>query len=299
MKTLILGLILSAVGRAQWPPQGTFQSGNGFQGGVSYRFATAMEPASSDRKWAGIVGGGGSYKNGKQHRYLWDSRNHQYFGYDMTVEKADSNGNCRVTISPLSLKSDEILSQRGPADAATYQALSLPTYPVPQIVGPNDTIALDLLLKPDGTQKVVDYIRVSCGAREGVAPASTTPPQDLSVQDVELRVVAPEVTVNGKPAGFASLRGESVGSVLWISIPGKGRFLLSLAPYRVQGFERAGTVRGSEISFQAGGDRFVIRSAEPLFHSDHVWNLYVRADAVPSTNKGMAFGAADRPEHVR
>jgi len=299
MKTTVLCLILAAVGHAQWPPQGTFQSANGFQGGVSYRFATAVEPASSDRQWANIVGGGFRYKNGKQHRYLRDSWNHQYFGYDMMVEKADSNGNCRVTISPLSLKFDEIFSQGGPGDAVTYRALSLPTYPVPQIVGPNDTITLDLLVKADGSQKVVDYIRVSYGAGETVAPASTRPPQDLSAQDVELRVVDPEVTVNGKPAGFASLRGESAGSVLWVSIPGKSRFLLSLAPYRAQGFQLAGTVRGSEISFQAGGDRLVIRSAEPLFHSDHVWNLYVRADAVPSTNRGISFGAADRPEHVR
>ncbi|MBZ5679760.1 MAG: hypothetical protein LAO24_06620, partial [Acidobacteriia bacterium] len=79
---------------------------------------------------------------------------------------------------------------------------------------------------------------------------------------------------------------------------GKGRFLLSLIPYPNLGFRKAGTLTGRVISFQFGGDRYQVRSSEPLFRSEQPWNLYVRGDASYQSKQGATFGSSDRPEHV-
>lgn len=315
MRAASILLILAMLGRAQWPTRGVIFDGNATVHGVRYRFATVVEPVGSDRKWGDGIGSGFKYQAGKEHRVLWHEGNHLFFGYDLAVERADSSNSCRVTISPLSLTFPEFLEfisslrRSTEIDPKSYQSLFLPTYPMPQIVRARDTIALDLLVSPDGKQKVVDYIQVSCkeseaGTSTDSSPGKTSqehtpsPPRDFSAQDLELRLVDPELKVNDRLIESAGLHGESTGNVLWLYVPGKGRFLLSLVPYREQGFRRAGTLHGSEISFQHGADRYRVRSTEPLFRSGQVWNLYVRADEAHQSNQGAAFGAADRPDHI-
>jgi hypothetical protein len=139
MKTLGLFLALAAVGHAQWPPRGTIASATGYNSGVSYRFATVIEPASSGRQWADVMGEGIQSRDGGQHRFLWDARNHLYFGYDLGAERADSSGKCRVTFFPLSLKVEDILPA-GMTNRAAYQVLSLPTYPMPQEIRASEPI---------------------------------------------------------------------------------------------------------------------------------------------------------------
>ncbi|HEV3197276.1 MAG TPA: hypothetical protein VGZ73_05200 [Bryobacteraceae bacterium] len=316
MRVASILLILAALGHAQWPTRGVIFNGSASNHGVRYRFATVVEPVESDPKWGAGIGGGFKYQAGKEHRVMLDSNSHLFFGYDLAVERADSAGSCRVTISPLSITLEEFfeilssrLQRRPEIDTKSYQPLSLPTYPLPQIVRASDTIALDLLVSPDGKQRVVDYIQVSC--KESEAGASTdsvagktsvagTPsqPRDFSAQDLELRLVNPELKINDRLIKSAGLHGEAAGNVLWVYVPGKGRFLLSLVPYREYGFRRAGMLRGSDVSFQYGGDRYEMRSSEPLFRSGQPWNLYVRADEAYQSNKGPAFGAADRPERI-
>jgi hypothetical protein len=316
MRAASILLILAALGHAQWPTRGVIFNGSASNHGVRYRFATAVEPVESDRKWGDGIGGGFRYQAGKEHRVMLDSSSHLFFGYDLAVERADSAGSCRVTISPLSLTLDEFfetlssrLQHRPEIDTTIYQPLSLPTYPMPQIVRASDAIALDLLVSPDGKQKVVDYIQVSCKESEAGTSTDSSPgktsqehtpsqPRDFSAQDLELRLIDPELKVNDRLIESAGLHGESTGNVLWLSVPGKGRFLLSLVPYREQGFRRAGTLHGSEISFQHGADRYRVRSTEPLFRSGQEWNLYVRADESYQSSQGAAFGAADRPERI-
>jgi hypothetical protein len=294
MKELSLILALAMAAHAQWPPRGTIGSASGSSNGVSYRFAMAVEPASSDRQWANVIGEGIQVGKEGQHRFLWDSRNHLYFGYDLVGERVEDSGKCRVTISPLSLKAEDFLTKKE-ADRASYQLLSLPTYPIPQIVGPSDTIAVDLLVKPDGTQKLVDYIRVSCKGGQAGAVPETTAARDFSVKDAELRMVDPALTVNGTRVESADLRGDVVGNILWFHVPGKGQFQLSLAPHRNEGFVLAGTIRRNEISFRSGEVHYEIRSAEPIFQSEQVWNLYVKAEAASPSNMGAAFGASSWP----
>lgn len=303
MRTISILCALAGLGHAAWPTQGVIFNGSAQVQGVSYRFATVVEPhvSGSDLHWGDAFGGGFKYQAGKEHRMLYDGTTHVYFGYDLGVERADSSGNCRVTISPLTLKFEDFSWPRDLGRAA-YKPLSLPTYPTPQILHPGDAIALDLLVSPDGKRKVIDYIQVSCqeaadrGNTGSAAVAARS--RDFSPQDLELRVVEPKITINDRRIDAPGLHGETIGNILWFYVPGKGRFLLSLIPHPNLAFRKAGTLTGSAISFQYGGDRYQVRSSEPMFRSGQSWNLYVRVDTAYQSKQGASFGSSDRPEHI-
>jgi len=303
MKTASLFCLLATLLYSQ--PRKVLFTGNSEIHGVRLGFETVLENAGeADPFWAQDHGGGFRNTAGREHRFLWDEATHTYFGYDLVVERAVERGSCRVSISPLSMTLDVLMEwprQPVPGEYSGYKLLSLPTNPGEQIVRSGDTIAVDLLASPDGKRRVVDYIKIM-----GVAPAifNWTPavgggvppeptPRDFTAEDLALRLVRPQFSVNGKAIDSAG--GETTGSVLWFYLPGRGRFLVSLIPY--PNFVKTGTLRGSLISFRSGADTYEVHSAEPYLRSWHpLWNLYVLAQ--PSYRKGQAilFGGVDRPD---
>ena len=286
--------------------------GNQTVGGVHFQWKAMAEPKRSRERlgWLGQSGAATMYSTPvgaasgrtapRLHRVYWEKKAHTYFGYDLAAERSDSEGNCRVGVAPLSAPLAEI----GGAgiDAKSFTPIPLQTYPGTQVVRSGDTISLVLLTSPDRSIRVVDYVQVSCKDAPLHAVAETAakegaPARDISVKDIEMRVVDPQITINGNHLDAVVLHGSNAGPVVWFHIPGKGRILLSLARYR--GFAKGGTVTGSAISFQHGGDRYEIDSSQPLFQSPQTWNLYVRTDVSYRTGGEAAFGSTDRPENVR
>jgi len=86
--------------------------------------------------------------------------------------------------------------------------------------------------------------------------------------------------------------------LVWVSVPGRGRFLLSLSPYTGYPFQKAGVVRGFALWFSWNGDRYEWLSRSPITESSGNWNLYVLA--VPTMAKSNArrfsFGAVNSVE---
>lgn len=280
--------------------------------GVHFQSKTMVEPKGSRRRlgWLGQSGSNTMYTTpagaaGRRaaprlHKLYWEKMTHTYFGYDLAAERSDSEGNCRVSVAPLGVPFARMVGSG--LDAKLFRPIALQTYPGTQIVRSGDTISLVLLTSADRNIKVVDYIQVSCkdapliGAAE-TAAKDAAPARDISVRDIEMRVVDPEITINGNHLETVILRGRNTGPVVWFQVPGKGRFLLALARY--PGFAQEGTVAGGAISFQHGGDRYDVRSSQPLFQSPQTWKLYVRMDESSGSGGEAAFGAADRPENVR
>jgi hypothetical protein len=281
-------------------------------GGVHFQWKAMAEPKGSRERlgWLGQSGAATMYTTPvgsasgrtvpRLHRVYWEKKAHTYFGYDLAAERSDSEGNCRVGVAPLSVS----LAQMAGAgiDAKSFTSIQLQTYSETQVVRSGDTISLVLLTSPDRSIKVVDYVQVSCKDAPLYAAAETAakegaPPRDISVRDIEMGVVDPQITINGNHLDAVVLHGHNAGPVVWFHIPGKGRFVLSLARYR--GFAQEGTVTRGAISFQHGGDRYEIHSSQPLFQSPQTWNLYVRTDESHRTGGEAAFGSADRPENVR
>jgi hypothetical protein len=286
-------------------PRKVLFTGNSVMQGVTLRFETVLEGSgdSSNPFWGKGHGGGFRQTGAVEHRYLWDEATHSYFGYDLRVEARGASGTCRVAISPLSMQLDVLIEwprQPVPGEYSGYKLLSLPANPDAQIVRTGDTIAVDLLTSPDGKQKVVDYINVSCRpdtykwiptVSGGVPPDPTA--RDFKAEDLQLRLVRPEVWVNGKELESTGLAGEATGNVLWIAIPGKGRFELSLVPY--PNFAKGGTLQGSVILFQYAGDSYEVRFSEPAFRSARQpWNLYVHLDPLYRNAENATFGASGR-----
>jgi hypothetical protein len=123
-------------------------------------------------------------------------------------------------------------------------------------------------------------------------------PQDFTVDDVPISIKVPfEVVINGKPwqghtIGWhisADLHPSNTGSTMWLGLPGRGMYILSLTPREGYDFQKAGAVRNHVISFHDGRDEYEIRTSGPILGSDRAWNLYVLHEPTQEM-KGPLFG---------
>src|SRR5579862_687736 len=123
---------------------GTFTSNN-----FTVNYVTRAEPASPSVS----VGGGFRYDGGLLHRVEFDNNAHTFFGYDLKVEPVPGTVQCRVTIGPLTQTAADIATWVNGSFDPSSRPVQSPKYPAPQLIDSGDTIALDVLVSPDGTQK--------------------------------------------------------------------------------------------------------------------------------------------------
>jgi hypothetical protein len=281
--------------------------GGGFstlRAGITVRYATVAEPPLHAQNNAGH-GSGSKMAGSRLQRYEVDGGTNSFFGYDLVVDPAPG-GRFRVAFEPLSLRPQD-LPERIRSKYPNLIAVSLPKYPPSQVIEDGDTIALDLLISPDGQRKVVDYIQVasSLSGPGPAAPGSDTgaeEPKDFAVSDVTLNVAAPLVwLVNGQEVRRLMTFRPAEGSALWLYFPGRGRFVLSLLPLPGYDFRKAGAIRNRVISFRWNNSDYEVRTAAPILGERKVWNLYVLAD--PSYQPaglaaGVLSGGTDRIEKL-
>ena len=228
----------------------------------------------------------GTYADsGNVHRYMGDDVRKIYTGYDIGVEPG-SNGGLRVTLMPLTISLAKLSL---PDNGSGWSMAPLPKFPPAQEIQQGDTIALDVMVNPATGQRIVDYITIT-----GVAdqrPTAKGTARDFRPEDGIIRLVKPNVTVGHKvviPRG----NGEISGNAVWIAMPDKGRYILSLVPNEKLGFRKAGEIRDTKLSFQWDGDLVECETTEPIVSgSSAVWNLYVYHDG-PSKETLYAIGAA-------
>jgi hypothetical protein len=123
-------------------------------------------------------------------------------------------------------------------------------------------------------------------------------PQDFTLDDVPISIKVPfELLVNGKQwrghtIGWhlsTELHSPTAGSTIWLGLPGRGTYILSLAAREGYDFKKAGSIRNHVIMFQDGVDRFEIRTSGPIAGSDRAWNLYMLHEPTQEM-KGPLFG---------
>ncbi len=283
---------VTAYGQNQNLQSGSMSYGNG----LKVQFVTVAEPALKHSDFD--FSGGFRYEGDLVHRIVLNQANKTYFGYSLALEPIEGTTECRLSIQPLSLSVAEIAKSNLHVDASWKVAL-LPRYPAPQVVSPDDTIALDLLASSDGRQKVVDYIQTSCKQSKTEAAPVSEPPRDFSPDDAELNVSSGNLYINGKPVSGTPTVGDANGPIVWFYYPGKGRFIVSLTPREGYAFQKAGAIRGNRISFQFGGEQYEVRASHPIVGMGHAWNAYVLHDPAyrPKVQKAV-FGASSRVESV-
>ena len=129
--------------------------------------------------------------------------------------------------------------------------------------------------------------------------------RDFTVNDAELRLAAPRVSINGTfIEASAKVQGEDNGPIVWLYLPNRGRFLLSLTPHAREGFRRAGEARGSSLRFTVGKDVITIANGARVAPGHSAYNLYVRHQPAWKPTYAHAdvdaviLGSEDRAEYA-
>jgi hypothetical protein len=178
-------------------------------------------------------------------------------------------------------------------NTASMTLIPPPKYPAPQIVHDGDVIELDLMVSPDGKQRLTDYIEILSHEPIPPEPKPTGEPQDFTVDDGPVTIDAENFVIRKPGAQWegAGFTGKP-GVTLLVSFPGEGRYILSLVPH--EGFTKQGVIRDNEITVSTTRGDFSLRFMEPIAGPGKSWNLYVKHDAsyIPKKPKKSYENAA-------
>ena len=216
------------------------------------------------------------------HRVLLDRTRKVYFGYNVRVQPQGANG-YRLTLSPLTLTAE---LDRRLGEPSTWTQLPAPQFPAPRIIRGGEVLQLGLLTNERWGQQVTEYVTVQepplpRGFDDGLQPrrefsVGIGATHDFTVSEAELRLAAPRVSVNGTFVdASAQVRADEAGAIVWLYLPNRGRFLLSLSPHAAQGFRRAGETRGTSLRFTVGKDVITIANGARVAPGRSAYNLYV------------------------
>ena len=237
--------------------------------------------------------------NGPIQRVMIDREQKTYFGYGVSVERPP-DGTFRVTFLPLTMSTE--LQRLLGSDPAEWKMLPPPRFPMPRTVRASEVLELRLLTGSTWGQTLTDYVTVrepevrqqGFRALESETPRfsyAPGPPRDFKLEDVELRLDQPSVVVLGRDGAnrdpatsspFQRFVEEVAGRVVWVYVPTRGRYLLSLRPQA--GFSKAGEVRGTGLRFRIDDETISIATRSRIAPGDAAFNLYVRREPkwVPS-----------------
>jgi hypothetical protein len=106
-----------------------------------------------------------------------------------------------------------------------------------------------------------------------------------------MRLTQPRLAINGVEESFTSqsqtgppmlsaipLNRNASGSLVWFYVPGKGRYILSLAARPELEFKKVGELRGGLIKFTVDGDTFTVECPIEIAEGHAPYNLYVLSD---------------------
>jgi hypothetical protein len=265
-----------------------------------------------------------------------------YFGCDAAFQPRGADGAYFVTFQPLSIHGPDVAKHfmhTGMGDPSSWTYRPPAAYPPPQVIGPGETLAIDLTpagneeRKPIGEGKrLVGYLempeavpstatveaqlknvttpelqalyarllrvdqeldaKLSETRREIAGQLRSNPPppppprppapsipglaRELSAEDAEFDVVSPMVYINGVLQG-GTVRVQLRSPLVWLYLPGRGRFVLSLVPR--PGFEQAGKVEGGALVVKSGDDTIALKCLGPITTEYETYIVYVKHDA--------------------
>ncbi len=203
-------------------------------------------------------------------RFVRDNFRMVYVRYTMTIEVLAQPGDFRVTFGD----SDAAL----PADVMgkdDWRVVSPAHYPLPQVMQDGDEIPLELATYDRGV-KLVDYVHVG---ELGKMPKRADAARDSYAEDAEFTLARPGLRLNGV-AGASIVFPETIrGGVMWLYVPGRGRYIVAFAPHADYGFEKVGEVAGGLMTLVAEGNVLRIESLDRIAPGGGVYNVYGARDA--------------------
>ena len=206
------------------------------------------------------------------HRFVRDNLRQIYASYTLTVEALPEEGTYRVSFGP---PPDGYAAQV--LANADWKVLTPAKYPVPQIMKDEDSIRLELYSN-GASRRVVEYIHA--GRQDRMVFRKETP-HDSYAEDAELAITQPRLRVNGVAGAAVGALPETIrGPVVWVYIPGYGRYVLSLHAPAGLGFEDAGEASGNSLVFTApDGNVFRIDTAERVAAGSGTYTVHMMPDS--------------------
>ena len=184
---------LALAGSPAEPGPTLIMSGSGsLQSGAKIKFASYAVPGGKGA--SGYGEGGISDGANAIHRFMKEPANGVYFGYDLELTGNTVNGFWAV-FRPLYETGGNFVSING--ERVRAAALKLPP---PQPVRDGDTIALDIMVSPDGTQRIMDYLQIFLKPPEPAASGNSAEAHDFTIDDGAITYDASAMTfwINGQ-----------------------------------------------------------------------------------------------------
>ena len=277
-------IALSGFVQSAFAQSSRIDGGTVSQSKFGFYWETRLEPGTPPL--SGSFSTSTAYEQGIVHRLLIDSAQKMYVGYDVLVEPLSEPNTYRVTFRKLTVTPD--LARQFLGDG--WANIQTPGWglPAPQVVKGGDVVSLPLLTSKKTNQRVVDYMTIQEPSQrfsgfnsipERQFSYSGGPSRDFGLDDAELFIQSPRLSINGKLDETSARRFDEVsGAVVWLHVANRGRFLLSLVPHPKFGFRKAGEVRGSSLTFVIGVDTFTLNTGHRIAPGQAPYSLYVLHD---------------------
>jgi hypothetical protein len=120
-------------------------------------------------------------------------------------------------------------------------------------------------------------------------------PKDFTLDAVSLAVKGYDLMIDGVLVGKSKSKIGCEGSLLWIYIPERGRFIFSLVPREGYSFQKLGLLDDNRIEFEVNGEFYEWISGDSILTTGGVWNLWVLHDP----GYTPFFGATAAPKSVQ
>jgi hypothetical protein len=236
-----------------------------------------IHPALAALKWifSGGLSTGWRWQDGNLvgSRYIYDRASRAHYGYTWSARPL-SEGRYLFTVYPLD---PSVLKEDGPI-------VPLPHPPAPTILTAGDTLDIDLASSRG--QRVYDRFELSAKPFRFSANPQGNP--------LILTLTHPTFFINGQFVADSGGVGELAGPGVWIDVPGRGRFVLTLDAHGDPRFLQAGSVQGNNIEFRAGPDRFRIECSAPVtVTANAAVYVYFTPDAAIQRPRFGSGGAPD------
>ena len=147
-----------------------------------------------------------------------------------------------------------------------------------QTLDDGDAVSLELLVNRESGEKIIDVVKVTFDRSILREKYLEVAPKDFTLDAVSLAVKGYDLMIDGLLVGKSKSKIGCEGSLLWIYIPDRGRFIFSLVPREGYSFQKLGLLDDNRIEFEINGEFYEWISDDSILSTGGVWNLWVLHD---------------------
>jgi len=216
-------------------------------------------------------------RNRTIHRVLRDNDGKFVFGYDLWIAGDPNTKQFTISVKPLDPEMEATLRAKDRMIAGD-SAATFPKSTVPQTVNDGAEFSLDLLINKSTGVKIIDVVKVTFDRSRLGSDGPALRGRDFTLDAVALEMKDYSLLLNDNLIATGKSKTGCAGTLLWIYIPNRGRFIFSLFPREGYLFQKTGTVTGNKIEFTLDGDHYQWLSSSPILREEGTWNLWVLHD---------------------